>query len=156
MEEDDQACRGSPWLPVTAPLCAEQTANLSSKETVLGCRKYSNAPTVVRYRELASETAPSLSFRPSQFSLQGNSWPAPAAPVRALEAEAKHASRAAHADSARLYSGFYLPAHGGITSSKHWANSRDLGAPGQVPRVQVPTIPQHGKGASCLPGQAPG
>lgn len=53
-------------------------------------------------------------------------------------------------DSALLCSGFYLPAQVGITSSKHRANSPDPRPQGQVPRVQVPAIPQHGKGANCL------
>lgn len=55
-------------------------------------------------------------------------------------------------DSALLCSGFCLPAQVGITSSKHRANSPDPRARGQVPRVQVPAIPQHGKGAHC-PGR---
>lgn len=123
---------------------------------MLGFRKYSNAQqgdSVIR-TGLRDDSLPE--FQTISVSLQGNSWPAPSAPFQALEAEAKYASGAAHGDSALLYSGFHLPAHDGITSSKHRANSRDLRAQGQVPRVQVPAIPQHGKGANCLPGQAPG
>lgn len=49
-----------------------------------------------------------------------------------------------------LYSGFYLPSPVDMTSWKHRANSRDPRARGRVPRVQVPAIPQHGKGTNCL------
>lgn len=54
------------------------------------------------------------------------------------------------ADRARLYSSFHLPAQVRVTSCRHRANSRDPRPLGEVPGVQVPAIPQHGKGANCL------
>lgn len=54
------------------------------------------------------------------------------------------------ADCALLYSSFHLPAQVRVTSCRHRANSRDPRPLGEVPGVQVPAIPQHGKGANCL------